>query len=357
MDRPRPDSATDAFGAPSRAGAVARLPLAGGAGPGNCAWRRSPESGSIGAGNSTASPTRTESCAFRPRLANCPQSDRLRSLLAAAYGAEWSAAKEQELLAAGAGRQGKQPRSLDEWLRDRFFAEHCKLFNKRPFIWHIWDGRKRRLSRSGQLPPPQWPGRRRPADTGGACLPPSRRVDRPSAGSAEPGRGRRRRPPRRRPGSPTPVDVLILEGEPPYDLFVRWRPLHEQPLGWAPNLDDGVRLNIRPFMRAELQSGGRKGAGILRVKPNIKWSKDRGKEPESLRPREDFPWFYSCPGQGSEADRTDYAASPEAAYDGARWNDLHYTRAGKEAARERRRNETGAALVMPLEGGEGRGVG
>ena len=47
------------------------------------------------------------------------------------------------------------------------------------------------------------------------------------------------------------------------------------------------------------------------------------------RPGEDFPWFYSCFGQGSEADRTDYSASPEAAYDGNRWNDLHYTRAAK----------------------------
>ena len=79
----------------------------------------------------------------------------------------------------------------------------------------------------------------------------------------------------------------------------------------APNLDDGVRLNIRPFIRTELQSGGRKGAGILRAKPNIKWNKDRGREPESLRPRDDFPWFYSCPGQGSEDARTDYTAPPK----------------------------------------------
>ena len=69
-----------------------------------------------------------------------PAADRLRHLLAAAYGEEWSAAKEQELLAAAA--DGKSPvRPLDDWLHDRFFAEHCKLFHNRPFIWHIWDGR------------------------------------------------------------------------------------------------------------------------------------------------------------------------------------------------------------------------
>lgn len=32
---------------------------------------------------------------------------------------------------------------LDDWLRNQFFEAHCKLFQHRPFIWHIWDGRKR----------------------------------------------------------------------------------------------------------------------------------------------------------------------------------------------------------------------
>ena len=34
-----------------------------------------------------------------------------------------------------------------------FFEEHCKLFQHRPFIWHIWDGRKRDgFHCAGQLP-------------------------------------------------------------------------------------------------------------------------------------------------------------------------------------------------------------
>ena len=40
----------------------------------------------------------------------------------------------------------------------------------------------------------------------------------------------------------------ILEGEPPFDIFVRWKPLHEQPIGWEPDINDGVRINIRPFL-------------------------------------------------------------------------------------------------------------
>ena len=87
-------------------------------------------------------------------------------------------------------------------------------------------------------------------------------------------------------------------------------------------------------MRTELRTGGRAGAGVLRWKPNIKWGKDRGREPEEPRPREDFPWFWGCPGGGSEAGRTDFCASPDAEFDGNRWNDLHYSRAAKRAARQ-----------------------
>ncbi len=63
---------------------------------------------------------------------------------------------------------------------------------------------------------------------------------------------------------------LILEGESPYDIYVRWKSLAEQPIGWEPDLNDGVRLNVRPFVEA----------GVLRSKFNVKWDKDRGKNPD-----------------------------------------------------------------------------
>ena len=68
----------------------------------------------------------------------------------------------------------------------------------------------------------------------------------------------------------------ILKGEPPFDLFVRWKPLDDQPIGWEPDINDGVRLNIRPFM-AQGIPGGKKGAGILRAKPNVHWKKDEAR--------------------------------------------------------------------------------
>ena len=124
----------------------------------------------------------------------------------------------------------------------------------------------------------------------------------------------------------------ILAGEPPYDIFVRWKPMHQQSIGWHPDINDGVRLNMRPFIKAELRSGRKKGAGILRRNPNIKWGKNRGKDPQSLRPKADFPWFWSCKGDGTLKERTDFAGGDD--FDGNRWNDLHYTNAFKKSARD-----------------------
>ena len=189
--------------------------------------------------------------------------------------------------------------SLDDWLRNSFFEQHCKRFHNRPFIWHLWDGRK----------------------DGFACLVNYHKLDHTrlesltysylqdwitaQAAAAKSGQ--------------TGADLrlaaaqamqdklkLILAGEPPYDIFVRWKPLAEQPIGSNPDLNDGVRLNIRPFMTA----------GILRKNPNIKWTKDRGKEPE--RDKDEYPWFWNG-----------------ASFVGDRVNDVHLTHAQKKAARDK----------------------
>ncbi|WP_019529851.1 Eco57I restriction-modification methylase domain-containing protein, partial [Dasania marina] len=60
--------------------------------------------------------------------------DRLVHMLEAAYGEAWNINVQAELLAAVGAN------SLDAWLRDKFFVQHCKLFQNRPFIWQIWDG-------------------------------------------------------------------------------------------------------------------------------------------------------------------------------------------------------------------------
>jgi hypothetical protein len=186
-----------------------------------------------------------------------PAAERLRGLLARAYGDAWSPAMLDRLLTE-AGSPGKK---LDDWLRDDFFAQHVKLFANRPFIWHVWDGRRdgfsvlchyhrldrAKLERLTYTLLGDW-------------------IERQRAAGDEPGAETRL-------SAALQLQeqlALIIEGEAPHDIYVRWKSLAEQPLGWEPDLDDGIRLNIRPFVTA----------GVLRAKVNVKWDKDRGKDPD-----------------------------------------------------------------------------
>ena len=276
--------------------------------------------------------------------------ERLRSLLAAAYGDEWDTTTERRLLQA-AGGSGQPADDLDDYLRRDFFKAHCRLFDNRPFIWHVWDGLPNgfhALVNYHRLAGPDGEGRRTLESLIFSYL--GDWIERQRAGQRDEVAGAEAR----LAAAQELQQQLqaILEGEPPLDLFVRWKALHRQAIGWEPNLDDGVRLNIRPFLRAELRRG-LQGAGILRAKPNLHWKKDRGKEPRTLRakrrgdppdeirPKADFPWFWACPGDGGTAERTDFRGGP--AFDGNRWNDLHYTLRTKRDARARAERDSRAA--------------
>ena len=97
------------------------------------------------------------------------------------------------------------------------------------------------------------------------------------------------------------------------------------------------KLNIEPEIAQSMMYGDFKNYLVAIIVPDkdqaLQWAKDRGKEPESLRPLSDFQWFWGIEGDGSVDDRTDFISG--GAFDGNRWNDLHYTRANKESARER----------------------
>ena len=278
-----------------------------------------------------------------------PAAERLRQLLAAAYGADWSSAAEPQLLAVAAGSR-RPAESIDAWLRDCFFEEHCQLFHQRPFVWHIWDGRRdgfHALVNYHRLAGPNGEGRRTLEALTYRHL--GDWIARQKAGRDQGIEGAEGRL-----GAAQDLQnqlTKIMAGEPPCDLFVRWKPLGEQAIGWQPDINDSIRINIRPFMAAELTRGGRAGAGVLRFKPKIAWKKDRGKETlkprgaqndegRGLRPREDYPWFWGCPGDGGWTERTDFAGGRD--FDGNRWNNLHYTNAVKRAARSQRMDEASA---------------
>jgi hypothetical protein len=247
--------------------------------------------------------------------------DRLKAILADVYGAEWSAARMGALLA-GAGAHST---SLDQWLRNEFFAQHCEMFAQRPFILHIWDGLPRgfaALVNYHKLAGDRGEGRRTLEKliftylgdwTQGQREHQREGVDGADAhvAAAEHLRKELER---------------ILEGEPPYDIFARWKPLRLQPVGWEPDLDDGVRVNLRPFLRAKPFGARARGACILRVTPRVWSERDKGAEPS--RPRDECPWFWGWDGRTG-----DFLGGSE--FDGRRWNDLHYSRAVKLNAREK----------------------
>jgi hypothetical protein len=188
-----------------------------------------------------------------------PAAERLRAVLASAFGEGWSPELQDRLLQqVGFGGKG-----LDLWLRDGFFEQHTKLFHQRPFIWHIWDGRKdgfsalvnyhkldaARLDKLIYTYLGDWIRTQRAARDAGTAGADARLV--------------------------AALDLqkrleAIRDGEPPYDIYVRWKPIEKQPIGWNPDLDDGVRLNIRPFVMA----------GVLRARVNVNWNKDRGTNPD-----------------------------------------------------------------------------
>ena len=246
-----------------------------------------------------------------------PASERLRSLIAQALGAI-----DQKALLASTGAKGSCSETLEAWLRDEFFEQHCSLFHNHPFIWHIWDGHKSgfnafvnyhklthaNLEKLTFAYLGDWIRRQQAA------------VDAGEGGSDARLQAAKQLQTRLK---------LILEGEPPFDLFIRWKPLSEQAIGWNPDINDGVRINIRPFLAQDIPSG-KKGAGILRSRVNIKWDKDRGKEP--VRDKSEYPWFW-----GWDEQQQDFAGLGKEP-DGNRWNDCHYTNDFKRKSRESRKN-------------------
>lgn len=247
--------------------------------------------------------------------------DRLGRLLATAFHNAWSPAVMSRLLV----RPGRALGSLEEWLRDVFFEEHLSLFQDRPFVWHVWDGLSNgfgALVNYHRLAAPNGEGRRTLEKLIYSYL--GDWIDRQRADLAAGAEGADARV--------AAAEHLkcaleqILDGEPPYDIFVRWKPLHHQAIGWEPDLNDGIRANIRPFIMASPLNARGSKSSILRITPGTHWKKDRGKE--SRGAKEDYPWFWGWDGQTE-----DFMGGPK--FDGNRWNDLHYTRAAKLAARER----------------------
>lgn len=201
-----------------------------------------------------------------------PAHERLLALLIDAWETvtpdSWTPSVLDKLLAQ-ADCAGK---GLAVWLRDSFFEQHAKRFGHRPFIWHVWDGQKDGFGALVNYRKLDAKNLERLIHT---YLGDWIRTQEAGVASGDDGA------PLRLSAAQNLKTRLqtILEGEAPYDIFVRWKPLAEQSVGWNPDLNDGVRMNIRPFITAEVLRHNKK------PKLNITWDKDRGKDVESV------PWF------------------------------------------------------------------
>lgn len=211
-----------------------------------------------------------------------PAAERLRNLLRAALSESYDL---PGLL------RSQRSTSIEEWLRDEFFEEHCRIFLQRPFLWHVWDGLRdgfhafvnyHKLDRKNMEKLiytylGDWIVRQQQSIKDGL-----EGADTRLAAAEHLKRE---------------LETIVF-GEEPYDIFVRWKPVSEQPIGWEPDLNDGVRINIRPWITAARLYKATK-PGILRVQPNIKYTKDRGKEP--ARDPKEFPWFKSAPDRVNDS--------------------------------------------------------
>jgi hypothetical protein len=239
-----------------------------------------------------------------------PAAARLRQLLTAALGAF-----DEHALIAAAGLKGSKSKTIEDWLRDEFFEQHAKLFHDRPFIWHLWDGSPdgfhalinyHKLDHAAlQKLAYSYLGNWIQQQSDDA------KADKPGAA--------------KRLGAARALQTklaAILEGDAPLDIFVRWKPLKDQAQGWHPDINDGIRQNIRPFLLAG--DVGKRGAGLFRTVPLKLKDKDRGTEP--TRPKSDYPWFW-C----EEEPSTDPIGGKD--FVGKRWNNVHFTLAAKKAAK------------------------
>jgi len=238
-----------------------------------------------------------------------PAAARLRQMLTASLGAFG-----EHALIAGAGLKASKSKTLEDWLRDEFFEQHTKIFHDRPFIWHLWDGRSdgfHALVNYHKLDHALLQ-KMTYAYLGNWIQEQSDDAKADKPGAAE------------RLGAARSLQTklaAILEGEAPLDIFVRWKPLKEQAQGWHPNINDGIRQNIRPFLL--VGDVGKRGAGLFRTVPLKLKDKDRGNEPN--RPKSDYPWFW-C----EEEPGTDPTGGKD--FVGNRWNNVHLTLAQKQKA-------------------------
>jgi hypothetical protein len=153
--------------------------------------------------------------------------------------------------------------NIQEWLENVFFAYHVSLYKSRPIFWHIASSQGKKPASFAALVHYLRFDRDRMAKVRGTYLREAMDVFRREAAQAakdgrtedrlewqarlEEGQGFETRLQR--------VQEGYHQGSDDYRILAPWKAEQEQPKGWSPDIDDGVKVNIEPLQRA----------GVLRI--------------------------------------------------------------------------------------------
>ncbi len=161
--------------------------------------------------------------------------------------------------------------SLDDWLDNVFFEYHAGLYKNRPIFWHIASAQGSSRFAFGALVHYHRFDKNRMAKLRASYLRDAIEEFRREAGLADKaGRSDDRLEWQAKVEEAQALDrklQLIQEGhhegtdgsERDYRILTPWKRPEERPKGWDPDIDDGVKVNIEPFVKA----------GILRLGKGI----------------------------------------------------------------------------------------
>lgn len=161
----------------------------------------------------------------------------------------------------------RRARSIAEWLENAFFEYHSDLYKSRPIFWHIASSQGTSPSAFGALVHYHKFNRDRMAKLRSQYLREAIETFRREAALADKeGRADDRADWQARLEEAQELDRRLQwvqeghregpeGGERDFRILTPWKTREERPLGWDPDLDDGVKVNIEPLQKA----------GVLRV--------------------------------------------------------------------------------------------
>ena len=156
---------------------------------------------------------------------------------------------------------------IAEWLENAFFQFHCSLYKSRPIFWHIASSQGTSPCAFGALVHYHRFDKNRMAQLRGQYLRDAIETFRRDAALAEKaGRTNARQDWQARLEEAQELDRRLQRiqegyhdgsegGNTDYRILTPWKEPDDLPNGWAPDLDDGVKINIEPLQKA----------GVLRV--------------------------------------------------------------------------------------------